>query len=143
MLIVLLGIFFISRIQPIFMIRILILIVLAYSYLIYFVLGGYWFGYALIIVMLRGILVVFTYIVSLIPNDRFEEYNLLYIFRLIIFTIGGSYIFIYYNKFRRISLILWGSFFRNFNIFIVRFLLLIILLTVWLRYFGYGALRIL
>lgn len=141
-LIVIIGLIFIRRIQPIFIVRRLILIILIYSYIIYIVIGGYWFRYALIIVILRGVLVVFTYIVSLIPNERFENYNLLYIVGIIIFIVGRFYIWRYDIKFGIIRLRLWRRFFRIFNIFIVRLLLTIILIVVWFRYVGYGALRV-
>lgn len=128
--------------QPIFIVRRLILIVLIYSYITYIIIGGYWFSYALILVILRGVLVVFTYIVRLIPNENFENYNLLYIVGIIILLIGGFYIWIYDLKFGLVSLNLWNRFFGIFNIFIVRLLLAIMLVVVWFRYMGYGALRI-
>lgn len=133
---------FIIRIQPIFMVRRLILIVLIYSYIVYIIIGGYWFRYALVIVILRGVLVVFTYIVSLVPNERFENYNLIYLVRIILVLVGRFYVWIYNFKFSIISLKLWRRFFGIFNIFIIRFLLIIILIVVWFRYIGCGALRI-
>lgn len=141
-LIVLLGMLFIMRIQPIFIVRRLILIVLIYSYLLYIIMEGYWFGYALVMVILRGVLVVFTYIVRLVPNERFESYNLVYIIGIIILLIEGFYVWIYDFKYRIITLRLWNNFFSIFNIFIISFLLIIILIVVWFRYIGYGALRI-
>lgn len=139
---ILIGLIFIRRIQPIFIVRSLILIVLLYSYIIYIIIGSYWFRYALVIVILRGVLVVFTYIVRLIPNERFENYNLLYIIGIIIFLIGRFYVWIYDIKMGVISLNLWRRFFGFFNIFIVVVLLGIILVVVWLRYMGFGALRV-
>lgn len=139
---ILIGLIFIRRIQPIFIVRSLILIVLLYSYIIYIIIGRYWFRYALVIVILRGVLVVFTYIVRLIPNERFENYNLLYIIGVIIFLIGRFYVWIYDIKMGVISLNLWRRFFSFFNIFIVVVLLGIILVVVWLRYMGFGALRV-
>lgn len=139
---ILIGLIFIRRIQPIFIVRSLILIVLLYSYIIYIIIGSYWFRYALVIVILRGVLVVFTYIVRLIPNERFENYNLLYIIGVIMFLIGRFYVWIYDIKMGVISLNLWRRFFSFFNIFIVVVLLGIILVVVWLRYMGFGALRV-
>lgn len=141
-LIILIGLLFVRSIQPIFIVRRLILIVLLYSYMIYIIMRGYWFSYALVLVILRGVLVVFTYMVRLIPNERFENYNLLYILIIIVFMIGGYYVWIYDMKFSGISLRLWFSFVGIFNIFIVRFLLTVILIVIWLRYIGCGALRI-
>lgn len=139
--IILIGIIFVIRIQPMFIIRILIIIVILYSYIIYIIIGRYWYGYALIIIILSGVLVVFTYMVSLIPNERFDNYNLIYIMGFLFMLVGFYYIWIYELKFVIISLNLW-TFLRLFNIFIVRFLLIIMLLVVWLRYIGRGALRV-
>lgn len=141
-LIVILGILFIIRMQPIFMVRRLILIILMYSYIIYIIIGGYWFRYALIIVILRGVLVVFTYIVRLVPNERFENYNLIYMVGIILVMERGFYIWIYDYKFGIISLELWVRIFSIFNIFIIRFLLIIILIVVWFSYIGCGALKV-
>lgn len=141
-LIIILGLIFIRRMQPIFIVRRLILIILIYSYIIYIIMGGYWFRYALIIVMLSGVLVVFTYIVSLIPNERFENYNLLYMIGIIIFIVRIFYVWSYELKYGIIRLRLWRNFFRIFNIFMVSFLLTIILIVVWFRYVGCGALRV-
>nr|YP_009158059.1 NADH dehydrogenase subunit 6 [Carrhotus xanthogramma]AKH36475.1 NADH dehydrogenase subunit 6 [Carrhotus xanthogramma] len=138
----LLGLFFVSSMQPMSMISMLILIVLFYSYIMYIVLGGYWFSYALVMVMLSGVLVVFTYMVSLIPNEKFEEYNLLYLLIVMMFMVSGYYMWMYQWKFSFISLSLWYSFFSSMNIFMVSFLLLIMLLVVWLSYYGYGAFRV-
>lgn len=135
------GLIFIRRMQPIFIIRRLILVVLIYSYIIYIIIRGYWFRYALVIVILRGVLVVFTYMVRLIPNERFENYNLLYMMGIIMFLIGNFYIWMYDVKIGMISLNLWRRFIGIFNIFIIRILLGIILVVVWLRYIGCGALR--
>lgn len=139
---ILMGLIFIRRMQPIFIVRSLILIVLLYSYMIYIIMGSYWFRYALVIVILRGVLVVFTYMVRLIPNERFENYNLLYMIGVIIFLIGRFYVWIYDLKMGIISLNLWRRFFGIFNIFIVIVLLRIMLVVVWLRYIGFGALRV-
>lgn len=105
--------------------------------------NGYWFRYVLVLVILRGVLVVFTYIVRLIPNERFERFNLLRIIVLLFMIMGRYYIWIYELKFGFISLTLWITFFGIFNIFMIGFLLIIILMVVWLRYIGRGAIRIL
>lgn len=137
-----LGILFIRRVQPIIIIGRLIIIVILYSYILYCVIGGYWFGYVLILVILRGVLVLFTYMVRLIPNERFENYNLIYVFLfLLTLIVLGTWYFKFNIDYTR--LYLWESYFGIFNLFIVRFLLRIILIVVWLRYMGYGAVRIL
>lgn len=139
--ILILGILFVRRIQPIIIVRSLIIIILLYSLYIYNWIRGYWFRYALIIVILRGVLVVFTYIVRLIPNERFERYNLIYIFIFIVMIIGRYILYYSYNM-CFISLGIWRTYIRIFVLFMVGFLLRIILIVVWLSYMNNGALRV-
>lgn len=141
-LIILLGILFVRRIQPIFIIGRLIFIVLLYSYLIYMIIGRYWVGYILVMVILRGVLVVFTYIVRLIPNERFERFNILNMIIVLFIIVGRYYVWIYEIKFGMITLILWNTYLGVFNVFVIGFLLIVILIVVWLRYMGRGALRV-
>lgn len=102
---------------------------------------GYWFSYALVIVILRGIIVVFTYIVRLTPNERFERYRLIILFIVIFFiTIGWDYVI--NNSITYLCLTLWLWYVRFYNLFIVRFLLRIMLIVVWFRYINEGAVRL-
>lgn len=140
-LVFLLGIFFVIRIQPIFIVRILIFITLLYSYSIYIVIGTYWFRYILIIVILRGVLVVFIYIVSLIPNEKFEIYNLLMLF-LFIMVMIIKFDFHFVIDIRLITVNLWVTYLGIFNLFLVRFLLRVILLVIILRYISDGSFRV-
>lgn len=93
-------------------------------------------------VILRGVLVVFTYMVRLIPNESFENYNVIYMVGIIFLLIEGYYFWMIDWKYGIISLSLWSSFISFFNLFIIRFLLIIILVVVWFSYIGYGAIRI-
>lgn len=132
---------FVIRLQPVFIVRVLILISLLYSYMIYNVLGTYWFRYVLLMVILRGVLVVFTYIVTIIPNESFEIYNLVVVFFLIVLFLVellGSYELDY----SLITANLWVSYLGIMTLFLVGFLLIIMLLVVSLRYVSSGAFRI-
>nr|YP_009562243.1 NADH dehydrogenase subunit 6 [Cheliceroides longipalpis]QAU56489.1 NADH dehydrogenase subunit 6 [Cheliceroides longipalpis] len=142
MMLMLMGMLFVSSMQPMFMVSSLIIIILMYSLYIYMNMGGYWFGYALMMVMLSGVLVIFTYMASLSPNDSFENYNIMYMLIFMMMFIGSYYILMYEYKFSIISLMLFKSFFGLFNVFMISFLLMIMLMVVWLSYMMYGALRI-
>lgn len=135
------GIFFLIRSQPVFMVRMLILITIIYSFFLYVIIGGYWFGYAMVMVILRGVLVVFTYIVRLFPNERFEIYNIIYVVFFIIVFLGGEYI-IYGGDYRMVRFNLWVRYIRMFNLFLVVFLLRIILIVIWVRMIDEGAIRV-
>lgn len=141
MLLLILVIFFIRRVQPIVIVRRLIFITLVYSYYVYMVMGGYWFRYALMLVMLRGVLVLFSYIVRLSPNERFESYNLVMLFFVLIFLIVKGWIY-YGNDIGYISLLLWSSYVSIYTIFIIVFLFRVILIVVWLRWKFEGAVRL-
>lgn len=92
-------------------------------------------------VMLRGVLVVFTYMVTLIPNESFEVNGLMILFVVIILFII-RYIIIYNVDFSLVTVNLWITFFSILSLFLVGFLLVIILLVVSLRYINDGAFRI-
>lgn len=136
-----LMVLFVRMTQPVFIIGIIILIILLYSYVLYDVMNSYWFSYILIIVILRGVLVVFTYIITLIPNERFENFYFIFLFFLIIIFISGWNEGYSYNI-NYLCLHLWLSYVRFINLFIVRFLLGIILIVVWLGYINEGAIRV-
>nr|YP_010318771.1 NADH dehydrogenase subunit 6 [Asemonea sichuanensis]ULX45820.1 NADH dehydrogenase subunit 6 [Asemonea sichuanensis] len=138
---VLLSIMFLSSIQPIMMVSMMIMIVFMYSYMIYKVMGGYWFSYILLMVMLSGVMVIFTYMSSLYPNESFESYNLVYVFMFMIFYTGMLILFYNINH-SYISIGVWSSWFSMFNLCLVIFLLSIMLIVVWMSYMGYGSVRI-
>lgn len=139
-LLLLIGLIFVSRIQPIFIIRSIIIITILYSYIIYIIIEIYWFGYVLVIVILSGVLVIFTYIVRLSPNERFENYNLVILLLVIFILIFRRYI--YYDNMSYISLFLWVSYVGLYNIYIVGFLLGVILMVVWIVGVKLGAVRV-
>ena len=70
---------------------------------------------------------------------NFERYNLICIMSILILVDGGYYVIEYLNKWRVVSLSLWISFVRIFNIFIIVFLLRTMLVVFWLSYMKYGA----
>lgn len=140
-LVFLLGVFFVIRFQPLFIVRRLILIRLLYSFLIYKVIGTFWFRYILLIVMIRGVLVVFTYIVRLIPNESFEIYGLIIFFSFILIILVGLDFF-FFKDIRIIRINLWMTFLSILNLILISFLLVIILLVVYITYIEEGAFRV-
>nr|YP_009058796.1 NADH dehydrogenase subunit 6 [Selenops bursarius]AIM52662.1 NADH dehydrogenase subunit 6 [Selenops bursarius] len=136
-----LSVFFVSSVQPMFMVSSLIMLVLIYSYVVYNVMGGYWFSYMLMMVMMSGVLVVFTYMVSLSPNESFENYNLVYVFIFMVFAVS-EFSYIYGKNMSFLSLVLWNSYFGIFNLFMVSFLLSVMLIVVWLSCKNDGAMRV-
>lgn len=124
-----------------FIVGILILITLIYSFFLFIFIGVYWFRYALVIVMLRGVLVVFTYIVRLFPNERFEIYSIIYIILFMFLFFRRGYI-VYGGDCRIVSINLWVRYVSMFNLFLVVFLLRIMLIVIWVRELSEGAVRV-
>nr|YP_010219076.1 NADH dehydrogenase subunit 6 [Phoneutria boliviensis]UBY46229.1 NADH dehydrogenase subunit 6 [Phoneutria boliviensis] len=137
----LLGVMFIMSMQPVFMVSMLIVITFVYSYMIYKVVGTFWFSYVLLMVMLSGVLVVFTYMVTLCPNESFEVYSLVVMFLFMVLFVVGIF-FMYELDFSIITVNLWISYLGMMSLFLVGFLFCIMLLVVSLSYVNDGALRI-
>lgn len=141
--ILILGLLFVWRVQPYSIIISLIIITLGYSIFLYYSIGRYWYRYMLILVIIRGVLVLFTYIARLIPNERFEYIGLMYV-RLFIYLIIiaiMNYNMINYSDIRIILLKIWGILLGVYNLYLVLILLIVIVIVVWLRRVDDGAVR--
>lgn len=140
--IIILGVLFILRIQPIIIIRRLIFTVLIYSLYLFWYLRRFWFSYIIVLVLIRGVLVVFTYIISVLPNESFEVSRLIVlVFRIVL---------IYKNKFHeeiiqdiRLGRIkIWERITIILRLFLVIYLLFIMVMVVWVGIIERGAVRI-
>nr|YP_010460113.1 NADH dehydrogenase subunit 6 [Lycosa singoriensis]UUC05160.1 NADH dehydrogenase subunit 6 [Lycosa singoriensis] len=140
MLMFLFGVFFVMSMQPVFMVSMLIIITLFYSFFIFEVIGSYWFSYLLLLVMLSGVLVVFTYMVSLIPNESFEVFGMVFMFFFMFFFVE------YFNVFKVnmgfVSMSLWESYLGMFSLFLISFLLVVMFLVVLLSSMNIGSVRV-
>jgi len=132
---------FLRSIQPVLMVVSLIIIVFIYSIFMIMNIGVYWYSYALVLVMLRGVIVVFMYISRLIPNERFEIYNLIFL-GIFLWLFVLKYEFNYGYDMRILRFNLWFSCVGMLRLFLVVFLFGIILIVVWIRCFNKGAVRV-
>lgn len=139
--IVVLGILFVGRYQPIIIIFRIILLTLFLAYYVYISVGRFWYRYIILLVMLRGVLILFTYIVRLLPNERFEILSLAYI-RLVCLRVGIFNILRFIN-FNYDGMKIWWGLIWFLNIFIFIFLLIIIIIVVWLTLLEKVPIRIL
>lgn len=128
------------RLQPVFIVSSLIVITLVYSYFIFKVIGSYWFRYLLLLVIIRGVLVVFTYILRLIPNESFEVYIMVLIFFIMFFFL--KYWGVYNVNIGFVSVNLWETYLGIFSLFLIGFLLVVIFLVVILRNINIGSVRV-
>lgn len=137
-----LGIVFIGWIQPMVIVIGIIMITLYYSYGIIEFVGGYWYRYALVLVMISGVLVVFTYMVRIIPNEGFEVLglvNLSVFFVLLIEKVELRML----DDIGLMTLKLWDLWVSGVNIYMVMFLFFVIVIVVWLGGVTVGSLRVL
>nr|QNV12127.1 NADH dehydrogenase subunit 6 [Amaurobius fenestralis] len=141
MMMILMGILFMSSIQPMMMIMSLIIISMMYSLYIYMSMGSFWFSYLLLLVMLSGVLVVFTYMVSLFPNESFEMYNLLIIMMMCVFSLYWIYD-MFGMDYSYISLNMWFFYMGIFSVCLVSFLLMVMVMVVWMSYLNEGAIYV-
>lgn len=138
---IILGVVFILGIQPLLIIISLIGVVLYYSLILYYETGRYWFGYILILVILSGVLVIFTYVIRLFPDEKFELNNLVLILIFFVYLFAYiTYLGIGFDS-SVMSLKLWEGVIGLFTLYLASFLLGIIVIVIWLRWFKEGALR--
>lgn len=129
--VILLGLMFVRRYQPIILVLRIIILTFLYSLYYYLYIGRFWYRYILLLIMLRGVLVIFTYIVRIIPNERFEIIRLFYGGILVFFLMAmEGHFFIFKDLY--IGVVLWQ--FRIFwvNLFLILFLLVVIIIVVWI-----------
>nr|YP_009072486.1 NADH dehydrogenase subunit 6 [Pardosa laura]AIP86890.1 NADH dehydrogenase subunit 6 [Pardosa laura] len=140
MLMFLFGVLFVMSLQPVFMVSSLIVITLVYSYFIFKVIGSYWFSYLLLLVMMSGVLVVFTYMLSLIPNESFEVYMMVVMFFIMFFFL--KYWGMYNVNMGFVSVNLWETYLGMFSLFLIGFLLVVMFLVVMLSNMNMGSVRV-
>lgn len=134
---------FIWSVQPFLIIIRIIILTLLYSLLVYYFIKRYWYAYMLVLVIIRGVLVLFSYFIRLISNVKFELLSFVYIriflFFVFLFKINKDVFFI--DDFSFISFKFWERIIGLYNIYLVLFLLIIIVMVVWLRNLNIGAVR--
>lgn len=142
MILILLTIIFIGRSQPIIIVIRLIFITLFYSYWVMKLIMRFWFRYALIMVMLSGVFVIFIYIASLIPNEEFEIYGIgifiIFMFIIVVWKNGG----VGEEILEWVRLNLWLSYLGGVLVFLGVVLFIVILIVIWVRCKGGRALRV-
>jgi hypothetical protein len=123
------------------MIGVLLVVVVVYALEIYFMLLRFWFGYILILILLRGVLVVFTYVVSLVPNERFEYFSFLMILVGILFFIGETRYKVLSSQ-SLVTTLLWGGVMGGYILYLAIFLLRVIVIVVFVSSPSEGPLRV-
>lgn len=133
---------FVIRNQPMFIIGLLMILVTLYSLFIYWEIIRFWYGYILILVFLRGVLVIFSYVIRLIPNERFEFLRLVILIIIFLSLFLREYYSLNKIDFSFVSLFLWEGILLGYIIYLVIFLLSIIVIVIYVRCPQVGALRL-
>lgn len=137
-----LGLVFIWGSHPLLIMGgLLIVVILGFLYL-YYTSMRFWVGYLLILIILRGVLVVFSYILRIIPNFAFENFRILMSF-LVTLTVVSSVIekFVYRDA-RGYVYRIWGPHIRLITLYLVSILLLLIVIVLYISIYTKGSLRI-
>nr|QNV12052.1 NADH dehydrogenase subunit 6 [Linyphia triangularis] len=137
-----LGLIFILSNQPMLMIGILMMLVCVYSLFIYYSVSSFWFGYILILVLLSGVLVIFSYVVSLIPNESFEVLSLMLLLVSFIYLFFLDFFYAMVEDLSFSSLLIWESLLSGYLMYLVMFLLGIMVMVVYVSTPFAGALRV-
>nr|AJR33123.1 NADH dehydrogenase subunit 6 [Cyrtophora moluccensis] len=140
--VVMLGVMFILSTQPMMVISSLILTVLVYSIYLYWNLSSFWFSYMLILVLMSGVLVVFTYMMSVLPNEGFEVSSLVMLVLGVVFMTKYSGYDEYFMDMSMGSMKIWMSMTLVISVFLVIYLLVMMVMVVWLSMLEKGAIRI-
>lgn len=140
--VIFLGIIFIWGSHPLLIIGGLVILVLATFLYLYYRLTRFWVGYLLVLVILRGILVIFSYILRLIPNLAFEEFNLFIPILMLIFILYSFLDKIYLSDLRSYCYVIWSNEIGIITFYLVRLLLLLIVIVLFLRIIRKGSLRV-
>nr|YP_009040719.1 NADH dehydrogenase subunit 6 [Argiope bruennichi]AIA77331.1 NADH dehydrogenase subunit 6 [Argiope bruennichi] len=139
---VMLGVLFVLSIQPMMIISSLIFTVLLYAMYLYWNLSSFWFSYMVILVLMSGVLVVFTYMMSVLPNESFEVSSLVMLVLgiIVLYKYSGYEDFI--QNISISSMGIWGSVTLVSSMFLVIYLLAMMVMIVWLSMMEKGAIRI-
>nr|AUJ21384.1 NADH dehydrogenase subunit 6 [Tetragnatha macilenta] len=128
--------------HPILLMGGLVILVLSCMLYMYMMMNSFWMGYLLVLVMLSGVLVIFSYMLSLIPNLVFEEFVILFPLLLIMFS---SYLVLDSCFFLDLSCYLYSIWVMGMNLittYLVVLLLLLMVIVLYLSIMSEGSLRL-
>nr|QHH25571.1 NADH dehydrogenase subunit 6 [Argiope ocula] len=140
--VVMLGVMFVLSIQPMMVISSLIFTVLLYAMFLYWNVGSFWFSYMIILVLMSGVLVVFTYMMSVLPNESFEVSSLVMLVLGIIMMYKYSGFEEFMSNISLGSMKIWGNLTLVWSMFLVLYLLVVMIMVVWVSMMEKGAVRI-
>nr|YP_007474904.1 NADH dehydrogenase subunit 6 [Pholcus phalangioides]AFC77892.1 NADH dehydrogenase subunit 6 [Pholcus phalangioides] len=127
--------------HPMIMVGGLIVFTVWMSFISYMSLLTFWYGNLIMLVILSGVLVVFTYMASLSPNEGFFlDYWGLAVFMVLVGAAGlgleGS------EDMSLVSIKLWVSVDGSMNLFAVVLLFLAMLVVVWVGSYWSGPIHV-
>nr|YP_010026030.1 NADH dehydrogenase subunit 6 [Cyriopagopus hainanus]QOQ36844.1 NADH dehydrogenase subunit 6 [Cyriopagopus hainanus] len=137
--IVLMSLIFMISTHPMSLVMAMMVIVLMYSLEMYWGSGTFLYSMVLMLVILSGVMVIFTYMASMNPNEKFEFFFVgMMIMLLFSFYWGNEWkIMVTFEM-----LDMWNSSIMVVNEYLVSFLLVIMFMTIWISGWWYGPLRV-
>nr|YP_009660725.1 NADH dehydrogenase subunit 6 [Loxosceles similis]QCS26178.1 NADH dehydrogenase subunit 6 [Loxosceles similis] len=102
----------------------------------YMSLGGFWFSYLLMLIIITGLIVIFSYVVSMMPNEYFGMEFFLLALLLFIAILGFENVNLVSDI---VSLKGWVIMYNIYSLFMLCVLLILMLTVTWICDFGSGA----
>nr|YP_025746.1 NADH dehydrogenase subunit 6 [Cyriopagopus schmidti]AAP51156.1 NADH dehydrogenase subunit 6 [Cyriopagopus schmidti] len=137
--IVLMSLIFMISTHPMSLVMAMMVIVLMYSLEMYWSSGTFLYSMVLMLIILSGVMVIFTYMASMNPNEKFEFFFVgMMIMLLFSFYWGNEWkIMVTFEM-----LDMWNSSIMVVSEYLVSFLLVIMFMTIWISGWWYGPLRV-
>nr|ACA62666.1 NADH dehydrogenase subunit 6 [Calisoga longitarsis] len=139
MMVILLGIMFVGSSQPMSLVLLLIFVTLSYVLYLYVVMKTFWYSFVIMIVMLSGVLVVFTYMASMSPNEKFIWSGISLMILIVVFL--GVLVDGWGYPLSHVSLKLWDGWTMLVVGWLISFLLVVMLMVIWVSEWGDMAAR--
>nr|AKG65077.1 NADH dehydrogenase subunit 6 [Tetragnatha maxillosa] len=137
-----LGVFIIWGSHPILMMGGLLVLVLSSLLYLYYNTLMFWGGYLLLMVMLSGILVIFSYMLSLVPNLAFGEFSMFMPLLLGLILVYLEMEKFYLMDFSLYIFSIWGGSFSMMTFYLVSLLLLLMVIVLHMSEMKKGSVRV-
>nr|YP_009110430.1 NADH dehydrogenase subunit 6 [Tetragnatha maxillosa]AIX11774.1 NADH dehydrogenase subunit 6 [Tetragnatha maxillosa] len=137
-----LGVFIIWGSHPILMMGGLLVLVLSSLLYLYYNTLMFWGGYLLLMVMLSGILVIFSYMLSLVPNLAFEEFSMFMPLLLVLILVYLEMEKFYLMDFSLYIFSIWGGSLSMMTFYLVSLLLLLMVIVLHMSEMKKGSVRV-
>nr|YP_007474878.1 NADH dehydrogenase subunit 6 [Phyxioschema suthepium]AFC77866.1 NADH dehydrogenase subunit 6 [Phyxioschema suthepium] len=136
---IMMGVLFLSFSHPMSLVMVLILLTMYFSFLLYEILGSSWLGIMLMLVMLSGVLVIFSYMASMTFNEMFsmELVSVMTVMFLGVMVLGEGDLVVEEGV-----MMMWSSEVIVVVMMMFIYLFIMMLMTVWVTEWEEGSVQV-